>query len=251
MLQLKLSKVSLSVDGSQLVVQDTTGNYNASTNPGGYGTPNLGPASLVQLRWKMWNDCLWRLISGTYSVADIQAGYTIDTINIGLSTDSRLLPDGVEQVQLLEGYPVATKTLTTVSGSNEVDLNTFDIDDFTGFEYLSFQSIPNEIFKIINIEGTTIILDHPYTGSNSTELINQWYGAELPVLVQTFGNNRINKDLTGVTACCMEGKTLNNLMSRTMDSYAAVARFEAQDYLGANTLATAVANSTLIKKYGI
>jgi hypothetical protein len=249
-LQLKLTKYSLSDDGTTLVVKDTTGAYNGSTNPGGYGTPNPDPATLVQLRWKMLESCEWELISGAYTVADIVAGFSITTINTGLSTDLRLLPDGVEQVQLLEGYPIATKTLTPSAGSTLVGLGTFTADDFVGIKYISFQTIPNEIFKILSIVGSTMTLDKIYDGAATTELINHWYEAELYVLIQTYGNNQINKDLTKVTADNLTGDALMNLTKRTMNSFAATARFDSGDYLGANTLALDVANYARIKRYG-
>lgn len=37
---LRLSYDSITADGTQITISDATGNYNASTNPGGYGTPN-------------------------------------------------------------------------------------------------------------------------------------------------------------------------------------------------------------------
>lgn len=249
-LQLKLSQDSLSTDGTTLIVKDTTGAYNASTNPGGYGTPNPDASSLVQLRWKMLESCDWELISGAYTVADIIAGFSITTINTGLSTDLRLLPDGVEQVQLLEGYPIATKTLSVTPGSELVGLGTFSAGDFTGIDYISFISIPNEIFKILGIVGSTMTLDKVYSGALTTELINRWYEGELYVLVQTFGNNQINKDLTTITADNLTGDKLMNLTKRTMNSFAASARFDAGDYMGANTLALDVANYSRIKRYG-
>ncbi len=45
-LTLKISKTSISTDGTTLVVTDTTGNYDAVLNPGGYGAPNETRANL-------------------------------------------------------------------------------------------------------------------------------------------------------------------------------------------------------------
>ncbi len=45
-LVLKLSKTSISADCKTLVVTDTTGNYDVTTNPTGYGAPNATRASL-------------------------------------------------------------------------------------------------------------------------------------------------------------------------------------------------------------
>lgn len=43
---LAISKTSISTDGTTLVVTDTTGNYDVTTNPGGYGSPNETRANL-------------------------------------------------------------------------------------------------------------------------------------------------------------------------------------------------------------
>lgn len=48
-LQLVISETSISDDCDTLVVSDTTGNYNVTTNPGGYGAPNATRASLYLL----------------------------------------------------------------------------------------------------------------------------------------------------------------------------------------------------------
>lgn len=37
---LRLTYTSINSDGTQITITDSTGNYDASTNPGGYGTPN-------------------------------------------------------------------------------------------------------------------------------------------------------------------------------------------------------------------
>lgn len=39
-LVLRLEYTSINSDGTQITITDATGNYDASTNPGGYGTPN-------------------------------------------------------------------------------------------------------------------------------------------------------------------------------------------------------------------
>lgn len=48
-LQLVLSKTSISSDCNTLVFSDTTGNYNVSTNPGGYGSPNPNRSDLYMM----------------------------------------------------------------------------------------------------------------------------------------------------------------------------------------------------------
>lgn len=250
-LVLKLSKVGLSADGTTLTVQDTTGEYDAETNPGGYGEPNPEPSTMLQMRWSLWASCLWTLIQGDYVSADIQAGFAITTINTLLSTGLNLLPDGVEQVQMLMGYAMdVDNNLAVINGSCTATLTGFIPSDFTGIRYISFVSLPDEIFEILNIVGNTVYLDHPYDGDNTTELVNQWYNVDLQILVQTAGNNNINQQLARVTAGSLKGDKLIELTSQTMDSFAASARFDAGDYQGANNLALSVANYQYYRRYG-
>jgi len=239
-LQLKLSKVSLSADGTTLIVQDTTGNYNSTTNPGGYGTPNpVRATTLVQLRWKLYRDCNWLLISRSYQQSDIEAGYAITTINTGLSTVLNLLPDGVEEIQFLSGYAMSG-TVTTIPGESTVTVVDLDISTLQPGMYISFQSQPTVLYLVKSISGGIITLDTPYGGSNTTEHCNQWYQVVLDVLIQTMGQNRIDDRLTRYTVDSITDTELENLVELTMDELAATARFNAGDIAGANDLALSV-----------
>lgn len=239
-LQIKLSQVSLSTDGTVLTVQDTTGAYNSVTNPGGYGTPNPATPAMVQLWWKTFLSCTWALVTGTYAYADVAAGYAFTTVSLLLSTLPNLFPDGINQVQYLTGYSISG-TVTTVPGSSTITVVDLDTSKLVAGMYLSFSSAPATLYYIVSINGSTITLQTPYGGTNTAETCNQWYSAVLNVLVQTFGQSRINDRLCRTTADNMTDPELNNLMKLTMDELSASARYTAQDYLGADTLARNVA----------
>jgi len=244
-LQLKLSKVSLSSDGTTLVVQDTTGDYDSVNNPGGYGTPNPDRATtLVQLRWKLYRDCVWKLISGGYSQSDIESGFAITAINIGLSTVLNLLPDGVEEIQFLSGYTLSG-SVTTIPGEAYITVIDLDISTLLPGMYISFQSDPGTVYLVKTITEGTITLDTPYGGLNTTETCIQWYQTILDVLIQTLGQNRINDRLTRYTANSITDTELDNLTKLTMDELAASARFDAGDIAGANDLALSVQDRCL------
>lgn len=244
-LQLKLSKVSLSTDGTTLIVQDTTGDYDVSTNPGGYGSPNpVRPTSLVQLRWKLYRDCSWKLISGGYTQSDIESGFAITAINTGLSIVLNLLPDGVEQILYLGGYNM-TGSVTTVPGESTINIVDLDVSTLVPGMYISFQATPTVLYKVISIISGVITLDTPYGGTNTTETCIQWYVGELDVLIQTLGQNRINDRLIRFIAKSITDIELDELTKLTMDELAASARMDAGDIAGANDLALSVQDRCL------
>lgn len=244
MLQLKLSKVSLSSDGTVLTVQDTTGNYNAVTNPGGYGTPNPVRSANILLRWKMYSDCGWISISGSYLQSDIEAGYAITTVAAGLSAQPGLFPDGVNEIQYLSGYALSG-SVTTVYGENTVQSSGLDMSTLQIGMYLSFNTNPKAVYQVLAISGGTITLDTPYGGTNTSETCLEWYTTTLDVLVQTLGQNRINDRLCRVPASQIWDYWLDQLCLMTMNELAASAKMDAGDIAGANALAIAVANQCL------
>jgi hypothetical protein len=244
MLQLKLSKVSLSSDGTILTVQDSTGDYNVSTNPGGYGTPNPARPSNVLLRWKMYRDCNWQLISGTYTQSDVESGLAITTVMAGLSSAPGIFPDGVNEIQYLAGYALSG-SVNTIYGEDTVEINGLDITTLLPGMYLSFDSDPNTLYKVLSVGGGIITLDTPYGGQNNTETCSEWYSTILDVLLQVLGQNRIDDRLARIPASQIWDEQLNQLCLMTMDELAASAKMDAGDIAGANDLAIAVYNQCL------
>lgn len=229
MLQLKLSQVSFSSDGTQLVVQDTTGAYNADTNPTGYGTPNRAISGNLILRWKLYNSNTWVTLPGWTG-----APYTITTVNLGLSASSvpQLLPDGVEFVQYLGLYDKsATGTVTT--GSNRVGFTGLD---FTGINYIALGSDLTKIYKIISRGSNYLILDSCYEGLNSTEELWDAQNGDLQVLVQTYTNMQLDDQVAGTSAEQLYGKQLDEVFYKMMRLFIAQARFEKTDYYGADLI---------------
>lgn len=228
MLQLKLSKVSLSADGTQLVVQDTTGAYNASTNPTGYGAPNRTISTNLILRWKTYNSSVWHVLAGWTGAA-----YTIDTVKLGLTpTIPGLLPDGVEFVQYLGLYSKGT-TVTVIPGSTKILHANLD---FTGIDYITFASDLTTIYKIVSRTSTYLILDQCYTGVLSSETIYDAQNADLPVLIQTYTNQQLDIQVAGTSEENMCGPVLDKVSDRLMRSFIAQARFDKTDYYGADII---------------
>lgn len=240
MLQLKLGKVSFSSDGTQLVVQDITGAYNADTNPTGYGTPNRAISANLILRWKLYNSNVWSVLPGWTG-----APYTITTLNLNLSTGSpQLLPDGVEFIQYLGLYDKSA-TGTVTAGSNRVG---FSGSDFTGIDYIALGSDLTKIYKIISRGSNYLILDSCYEGPNSTEELWDAQNGDLQVLVQTYTNMQLDDQVASTSAEQLYGEQLNNVFNRLMRLFIAQARFNKTDYYGADLIMQNLFRECLVKR---
>jgi len=235
MLQLKLNLVSLSPDGTALTVIDGTGAYDAMTNPTGYGTPNRAISGNVILRWKLYNSLDWLQILGVTG-GDLASGVAITTQSLGQSPTPELLQDGVEFVQYLGLYDKGA-AVTVANGSNIVTYTpNFALSDFAGIDYIAFGSNLNQVYAIVSRTASTLILDQPYIGTLTSEEAWDAQNGDLEVLVQTYSAQQLDKQVAGVTSEQMEGKLLNRLFYTMMRLFIAQARFEAQDYYGADLI---------------
>lgn len=239
MLQLKLSQVSFSADGTQLVVVDTTGAYNSVTNPTGYGTPNRAISANIILRWKLYNSKTWVTLAGWTG-----ANYTITTVALGLSqVINQLLPDGVEFVQYL-GLYTKSANFTVTAGSNRVGFTGLD---FTNIDYVAMGSDLTTIYKIVSRGSNYLILDSCYEGSNSTEVAYDAQNADLEVLVQTYTNMQMDDLVASTSAEQLYGNRLNDVFNRLMRVFIAQARFNKTDYYGADLIMQNLFKECLVK----
>lgn len=229
MLQLKLNQVSFSADGTQLVVQDATGSYDAVNNPGGYGMPNRSISATLILRWKLYNSPNWIVLPGWTGAA-----YTITTINLNLSASSvaQLLPDGVEFIQYLGLYSKGSN-FTVTPGSNRVGFTGLD---FTDIDYVAMGSDLTTIYKIISRGSNYLILDCCYQGPNTTEVAYDAQNADLQVLVQTYTNIQLDDQVAATSEEQLYGKQLDEVFYKMMRLFIAQARYQKTDYYGADLI---------------
>lgn len=238
MLQLKLSKVSFSDDGTQLVIQDTTGNYNSVTNPTGYGTPNRDISTDIILRWKLYNSANWTQIAGV-AQADLAAGFTINTDNLGLTDGTGtygLIPDGVMFIQYLGLYSKG-QSVVVVSGSKRVTFSSpLTLSSFTGIDYIAFGSDLTTIYKIVSRGSNYLILDNCYNGSLSSETIYDAQNGDLFQLIQTYSNQCLDKLVAGQSEEQLCGQKLEMVFYKMMRQFIAQARFGINDYYGSDLI---------------
>jgi len=108
-LELKLSRKFSSY--INFVYEDITGDYNVTTNPTGWGTPNSGRADVVSAILVISSDKLDNIIT-TDVTTEVTTGVTEFTINYN---GTNIIPDGTYS---------ATLTVTFIGSSVEVTLET-------------------------------------------------------------------------------------------------------------------------------
>lgn len=247
MLQLKLSKVSMSPDGTTLTVMDTTGAYNSVSNPTGYGTPNRSVSANIILRWRLYNSNSWIQIPGV-SQADLAAGYPITTVSLGQSGTANLLQDGVEFVQYLGLYSKGN-TVTTEPGTKKILIPNFSLSDFTNIDYVAFGSDLTTIYGIASRGNGYLILDDCYNGVLLSETIYDAQNGDLLELVQTYTNQQIDQVVASTTAEQLVGKQLDSIFYRMMRLFIAQARYEKTDYYGSDLIMQELYNECFVEDF--
>jgi hypothetical protein len=234
MLQLKLNKVSMSADGTTLVVQDGTGAYNSVSNPTGYGTPNRAISTNIILRFKLFNSSNWIVIPGVTG-SSLGTGVSIDTTVLGMSASPQLLPEGVEFIQYLGLYSKGANMGVT-AGSNKVTMGSFSLTDFIGINYIAFGSNLNQIYQITSRTSTYLLLDQPYMGTLTSEVAYDAQNGDCYNLVQTYCNQQLDNKMAAVCVEQLFGTKLEKRMDLLIQLFIAQARFENTDYYGADLI---------------
>lgn len=232
MLQLKLI-ATLNADGTQLTVQDVTGNYNAVTNPTGYGAPNRSVSPNIILRWKLYNSPVWIVLPGVTS-DQLQTGYVIDTQQLGITDVPQLIQDGVNFAQYLGLY--SKGNTVTVDGTCKVTLTNFQVSDFNGIYYIAFGSDLTQVYQIVSRGTGYLILDRPYSGALTSETAYDAQNGDAYYLVQTYCNSQLDNEVAGIPAEFFDGTQLNTAFYKMMKLFIAQARFGKTDYYGSDLI---------------
>ena len=248
----------LSADGTSILVTDVTGNYNAGTNPGGWGAPNPVITSIIILRWKLYNSSTWIAIPVTQ--AQLAAGFTINSTILGVPASyvqpvnpqvnaPQPLPDGVEFVELLVIYNPLSPGAPTVGvtpGSNIVNVSS-SVYSFAGINYLVFISDTTTVYQILSQTPTYIVLDKPYAGSLLADTPFYAANADALLLNAVNVNSYIDNIMASVTSEELEGKLLDKVFYKTMKAGIAQSRFNQQDYYGADLILQNLYSEILIE----
>ena len=256
---LKFSATVADKLANTLTLKDTTGDYDVSLNPGGYGVANnFINQDIVFIKYKTWTDTAWlqTYLTGPQST-DLHAsdGLTVVPSELGSSGDT--FPDGVDQLQMI---PLNTAGVdgTFTLGSKIVTLNPTTFDPSTYGSTL--------VAYIAGVDGTihTKVYEIDQTGTNDTTQLTLkeafdeatttlplWFGPikDIKILVNKAAEACIASTLGGSSPldcnCSNNSAQVNKMIQWR---FTADVLFNCDDFVGAhNTLVqlNRICNSTL------
>lgn len=193
---------------------DATGNYNAVSNPGGFGAPNpttgdIYPTTVVVVLKRLL-DTLSE--TKTLSFADLQAG-------VLQLTSETLYQDGVWEIETWYQQNI-TRNVTWVPGTYKVELANADtlLSGIKGVltNIPGYENVPLLIDETKTIDATGFYVTTVLAGSG-TGVFRLAYKAQSYMLVKTSSDECIAKKLgrnalklTGLCGCSMEVMDLFN-----------------------------------------
>lgn len=244
-----LTPISITKNAKTITLADTTGAYNLTSNPGGYGAPNLvSPPTRVGFTVRFWTDTVPyanKIIEDTGIItALLTAGGTpITKVILGLADG--YFPSGIHHIKY---YPFeVVSTIVTLTQGSAVA------------EWVSgvIPSAFNAAFKAVLftddsdvLQSTVILLDTTVAATSTTfAMASGWAGdtgdynmmlateADLKVLFTQYGEACIDSKigrLASIVNC--NTKEVDKLMNLVRWKLAAEIKYQKRDYNGAHTL---------------
>jgi hypothetical protein len=243
-LTLKFSAVVDDYKAGQLLLKDTTGAYNVSTNPTGYGSANnFEVPTIALMRYKAWTDTAWidTLLSTGQETA-LQATDGLVVIPEDLGVVAEVFPDGVDQLNYIPLNDSGI-TATFTNGSKIVTLpGGFDPADY-GSPLFAFISA-GDLGEALEVDWNStndedqVTLKTAYSGTTAT--LELFFGPvyDLKILINKAGEACIATTLGASSVIdCGCNNTAPKVNQMIQWRFVADVLFECADYTGAhNTL---------------
>lgn len=229
--------------GKTIKIQDTTGAYNAGTNPGGYGTPNYDSTDVdwVLLLLRNYSTDKYTTIKLTSLTDLFGAGHTLDGLTDGV------FEDGVYELKYYPviGNPVEDNTVTNVTwtlGSKTFALGNADtllagamaivLTDQSKLFYLDPNNPPTS--------GQATVTE--VLPSSGTAPLAIAYEADTRFLVTAAADNCLATD-TGLIIkwCSCFDERMSNLFLRMGQREGVTIHFSKQNYQAAHDIITQLA----------
>lgn len=264
-----LSKLGIALLDASITLKDVTGSYNVSTNPGGYGSPNItSPAGAIGLTFNQWNEAAYEVNFATNNSAIRNGllatdGYPFAPGDLGLTS----FPAGVHVIKY---YPFEVKNVTVdlKNGSNIVAV-TVDGGSVipalnSAYKAVVFTTTVNSLSS--QLKSNVKLLDRITSWDSGTFLLAEpWDGDDVQSVGVGFATEAVLKVIfTSATDGCLaqaiakiplnectcEHDNVNKLLLLVAWVAAAKAKFDCLDYDGADILisqASAECNDCVIQ----
>lgn len=215
-----------------ITLQDSTGAYNATTNPGGYGSPNpaTGDVTKVKVREEYMGDSSPKGFEDLVKAEMLGSG-TIWKHNFR---------EGVTKLTYIVGTTVGL--ITALKGNSYIDLADAD-DKLAGCTFIEFDG------NIYQLDGAkpptntqaflTTAVAEDFVDGNGT----RYYEGYVYTLWNTQGHNQLIKDIAEVSCTSIPcgAVALEELMVRYRFYLATGYNFQLQNYSKAHNLAVMLA----------
>lgn len=220
---------SVSTDGKNIIVKETTGAYDASTNPGGFGTPNPDTTffQLIILKLLYIDGSITYL--ATASASDFLGGSNY-SINSGLLPSPADYPfkDGVLQVT-----SYASSTLVTVVGTAGNKFITGSLANFVAADAIVDSG--NVVYLIdktqTNTSGTIYLTTALLTTITQARV---GYAASCYAMINAGFICKMVNAIGGTAESCNEDENALPLYDLLVKKFQADFAFAAGDYVNAN-----------------
>lgn len=244
-----LTKLTIAKGATSITLKDATGAYNVSTNPGGYGSPNMdSPPVAIGFTFREWSATIpyASLVtddSGTIAALVSPTGYELAATVISAT----LFNDGIQQIKYYP-FKAFTGTYALVSGSKVITATGYNPttlgDEYVAALVLSGADvIKSKVLLLTDRDtwtSTTFSVDTAWGDSNvSGYHIMFATEADLKLLI-TDGLIAClsTKIATLPTKKRCDHKLIDEIIDLTMWRIAAEGKFECEDFDGANQLIT-------------
>ena len=237
-------------DALSVVFADQTGAYSLTTNPGGYGIPNVSNPVAVGFRFRNWNQ-----IADYYNVVSADTTLISELLSVsGHKFNSTLLGlspyrAGVHHIRYYPFEPIDTvvnltqnsKVITIVSGTAP---NTYNaaykaiiILDGTGKIVTNVLLIDPAVAATSTTFAVTVAWTLPNATNYTMKLATE---ADLKVVLPQLADGCINKRIGNLSTKVMCDRSEIDILTRLLLwKFSAQIKFDCKDYTGADDILSA------------
>lgn len=254
-----ISKLAVAKKALSVTLRDITGAYNVTTNPGGYGTPNIAsPPGVIGLTFRQWDSTTPYINFVTSDSTDItellaSTGHEFLAEDLGLTK----FEDGVNHIKYYPFEPaIASTTFSVVAGSKTITKVTpsggvFD-PTALGDEYIAAilidsgggGAIASKVLLLGDRDDwttTTLTVDTAWAGITGTGYTIQFATeADLKILIKESTEACIAGKVGKISKMdCCDRKVIDKLTDLTMWMFSAAVKLQCEEYQAANDLVLA------------
>jgi hypothetical protein len=222
-----------------VTLQDTTGAYNPSTNPGGYGAPNPGTGDVQKIL------ALVEYMGTSQTPTPIDIPDIANYLGAGVVFLQNFL-EGVTRITALVGFTVANP-VTALEGNYEFDLS----GAATILEGCSHISLNGDLYQLDyskTFTGSKGYVLTPFTKDYTAPTALRFFAAAAYTLWKQKGYEELIRQIGELACSSIEctSKETDLLMAQYRMYLSIQPYFDQQDYIKAHNLAVALAPDQVV-----